>query len=101
MVSLAAVEALAVELWPEAVSAAVAVPDARKGERLVLVTEKAKATRGAFSAFAKSRGAADLMVPSEIMVVSKLPLLGSGKVDLVAVGKLVQGRMAEKPAAAE
>jgi acyl-[acyl-carrier-protein]-phospholipid O-acyltransferase/long-chain-fatty-acid--[acyl-carrier-protein] ligase len=102
MVSLAAVEALAAELWPEAISAAVAVADARKGERIVLVTDKAGATRSEFVAFAKSRGAADLMVPSEIMVVPKLPLLGSGKVDLVAVGRLVQhGCAAEKPVAAE
>ena len=41
MISLAAVEALASELWPDAMSAVVAVPDARKGERLILVTEQA------------------------------------------------------------
>ena len=34
MISLAAVEALAAELWPDAPSAVAAVPDARKGERL-------------------------------------------------------------------
>ena len=34
MISLAAVEALAAELWPDALSAVVAVPDPRKGERL-------------------------------------------------------------------
>ena len=38
MISLAAVEALAGDLWPNALSAVVAVPDARKGERLILVT---------------------------------------------------------------
>jgi acyl-[acyl-carrier-protein]-phospholipid O-acyltransferase/long-chain-fatty-acid--[acyl-carrier-protein] ligase len=101
MVSLAAVEALAAELWPGAASAVVAAPDARKGERLILVTDKADATRNDFLAFAKARGAADLMVPSEIVVLPKLPLLASGKVDLGAVGKLVQDRATEKPAAAE
>jgi acyl-[acyl-carrier-protein]-phospholipid O-acyltransferase/long-chain-fatty-acid--[acyl-carrier-protein] ligase len=101
MVSLAAVEALATELWPDAASAVVTVPDARKGERLILVTQKAGATRSEFQAFAKSRGAAELMIPSEIMVVPKLPLLGSGKVDLVAVSRLVRERAAEKSAAAE
>ncbi|HWP27853.1 MAG TPA: acyl-[ACP]--phospholipid O-acyltransferase [Xanthobacteraceae bacterium] len=101
MVSLAAVEALAAELWPEAASASVAVPDARKGERLILVTDKAAATRSEFLAFAKARGAAELMLPSEIMVVPKMPLLGSGKVDLVAVDKLVRSRATAKPEAAE
>ena len=36
MVSLAAVEALAADLWPDALSAVAAVPDERKGEALVL-----------------------------------------------------------------
>jgi acyl-[acyl-carrier-protein]-phospholipid O-acyltransferase/long-chain-fatty-acid--[acyl-carrier-protein] ligase len=101
MVSLAAVEALAAELWPDVVSAVVAVPDARKGERLILVTQKPDAKRAEFQAYAKAHGAAELMVPSEIMIVPRLPLLGSGKVDLVAVAKLVRERAPEKPVAAE
>ena len=40
MISLAAVETLAGELWPDALSAVATVPDARKGERLILVTQK-------------------------------------------------------------
>ena len=38
MVSLAAAEALADAVWKEAVHAVVTVPDARKGEKLLLVT---------------------------------------------------------------
>jgi acyl-[acyl-carrier-protein]-phospholipid O-acyltransferase/long-chain-fatty-acid--[acyl-carrier-protein] ligase len=101
MISLAAVEAIAGELWPDVPSAVVSAPDPRKGERLILVTQKPDAARGAFQAFAKSRGASDLMVPSEIIVLPKMPLLGSGKVDLVAVAKLVRERAPEKPVAAE
>ena len=55
MISLAAVEALAGELWPDALSAVASVPDARKGERLILVTQQKGATRSEFQAFAKSR----------------------------------------------
>ena len=54
MISLAAVEVLAADLWPNNVSAVVAMPDARKGERLVLVTEKHGATRSEFQAYAAS-----------------------------------------------
>jgi acyl-[acyl-carrier-protein]-phospholipid O-acyltransferase/long-chain-fatty-acid--[acyl-carrier-protein] ligase len=43
MISLAAVETLASELWPDAASAVVAVPDARKGERLILIPQPARA----------------------------------------------------------
>ena len=94
MISLAAVEALASELWPNAVSAVAAVPDARKGERLILVTQQKGATRGEFLAFARAKHASDLMIPAEVWVIDKLPLLGSGKVDMVAVATLVAERAA-------
>jgi acyl-[acyl-carrier-protein]-phospholipid O-acyltransferase / long-chain-fatty-acid--[acyl-carrier-protein] ligase len=101
MISLAAVESIAAELWPDIPSAVASVPDPRKGERLVLVTQQASATRAEFQTYAKAHGASDLMIPSEIMIVPKLPLLGSGKVDQVSVAKLVRERTAEKPLAAE
>jgi acyl-[acyl-carrier-protein]-phospholipid O-acyltransferase / long-chain-fatty-acid--[acyl-carrier-protein] ligase len=100
MISLAAVEALAAELWPQASSAVVAVPDPRRGERLILVTQHKDATRAEFQAFAKANHASDLMIPSDVWVVDKLPVLGSGKVDMVSVAKLVRERLATaaKPA---
>jgi acyl-[acyl-carrier-protein]-phospholipid O-acyltransferase/long-chain-fatty-acid--[acyl-carrier-protein] ligase len=97
MISFAAVEALAGELWPDALSAVTAVPDARKGERLVMLTQQKDATRGAFQAFARTHGATELMVPAEIVHMEKLPLLGSGKVDNMAVAKLVKERFAAVP----
>jgi acyl-[acyl-carrier-protein]-phospholipid O-acyltransferase/long-chain-fatty-acid--[acyl-carrier-protein] ligase len=90
MVSLAAIEAIAAELWPDVSSAVAAVPDLRKGERIVLVTQKRGATRADFQAFAKSKGAAELMVPSEVLVIDAVPVLGAGKVDHVGVVKLVR-----------
>ena len=88
MVSLSAVEELASELWPAKPIAVAALPDARKGERLVMLTSEPGATRDVFGRFAKSRGANDLMVPAEVYVVETVPLLGSGKVDFVASTKL-------------
>jgi acyl-[acyl-carrier-protein]-phospholipid O-acyltransferase/long-chain-fatty-acid--[acyl-carrier-protein] ligase len=101
MISLAAVESLATELWPNYVSAVVAIPDERKGERLVLVTDKRSATRADFQAFARSKHASELMSPSEIINLDKLPLLGSGKPDLVTLQKFVREQAAAKAAAAE
>jgi acyl-[acyl-carrier-protein]-phospholipid O-acyltransferase/long-chain-fatty-acid--[acyl-carrier-protein] ligase len=92
MISLAAVETLGSELWREARTAVIAVPDPRRGERLLLVSDRKDATRAAFQAHARARGASELMVPSEVIVVDKLPLLGSGKADLTAVARLVAGR---------
>src|SRR5207302_6893405 len=80
MISLAAVETLAAGLWPDALSAVVSIPDMRKGERLILVTQQKNATRSEFQAFAKVKHASDLMIPAEVWVMDKLPVLGSGKV---------------------
>lgn len=93
MISLAAVEALASELWPDAPVAVAAVPDPKKGERLVMVATHREATRAAFQTFAKSRGASELMTPSDVILVDKLPVLGSGKTDFVAVNRLVRERL--------
>jgi acyl-[acyl-carrier-protein]-phospholipid O-acyltransferase/long-chain-fatty-acid--[acyl-carrier-protein] ligase len=92
MISLSAVEGLAAELWPDAMSGATTVPDARKGERLILVTTKSDPKRSDFLAFARSRGASEMMVPTEVLILEKLPLLGSGKIDNIALTNFVRGR---------
>src|SRR5262249_39543964 len=74
MISLAAVEKIAGDLWPNALSAVVAAPDPRKGERLILVTQQKDATRQQFMAYAREQGAAELMNPSEVIVLDKLPV---------------------------
>jgi acyl-[acyl-carrier-protein]-phospholipid O-acyltransferase / long-chain-fatty-acid--[acyl-carrier-protein] ligase len=102
MVSLAAVEALVAEVWPEAMSAVVALPDRRKGERLVLVTTERQARRDALVRHARAHGASDLMVPADIVHFDKLPVLGTGKPDFVAIRKLVDehfARSSQKTAA--
>ena len=92
MVSLAAVEALAADLWPDAVSGAATVPDARKGERLILVTTKNDPKRSDFLTFARARGASEMMVPTEVLILERLPVLGSGKIDNLALTKFVRER---------
>lgn len=90
MVSMPAVEGLAGGLWPGAAHAVVAVADARKGEALVLVTTQADADIGALLAWAREKGVAEIGVPRVVRVVEALPVLGSGKVDYAAVGRLVE-----------
>jgi acyl-[acyl-carrier-protein]-phospholipid O-acyltransferase/long-chain-fatty-acid--[acyl-carrier-protein] ligase len=90
MVSLAAAETLANSVWKDAAHAVVAIPDARKGERLLLVTTQQDAAPRALLSVARDRGIAEIMVPREVMVVDKLPLLGTGKTDYPAVQKLAE-----------
>jgi acyl-[acyl-carrier-protein]-phospholipid O-acyltransferase/long-chain-fatty-acid--[acyl-carrier-protein] ligase len=98
MVSLAAVEALAGSLWPGHLAAVSAIPDQKKGERLILLTDAPNATRAEFLAFAKSKNAMDIMVPAEVRI-GKVPVLGSGKVDFVEARKMaLEPVMGEKVA---
>jgi acyl-[acyl-carrier-protein]-phospholipid O-acyltransferase / long-chain-fatty-acid--[acyl-carrier-protein] ligase len=101
MVSLAAVEMLAAGLWPDHQTAVAAVADARKGERLIMVTDKKGATRAEFIAYARGKHASELMFPAEIVILEKLPMLGSGKVDQLAIDKFVREQTVAKAAAAE
>jgi acyl-[acyl-carrier-protein]-phospholipid O-acyltransferase/long-chain-fatty-acid--[acyl-carrier-protein] ligase len=89
MISLAAIEALAAELWPDHRSAAIAVADPRKGERVLLATDQPDASRAAFQAHAKASGASELMIPSEFLFLPELPVLGSGKVDNATLANMI------------
>lgn len=89
MVSLTAVEGYAAAAWPENAHAVVAVPDERKGEQLVLVTDREDADRETIMARIKAQGGPELACPRNIVVVDAVPLLGSGKTDYPAVQKLV------------
>ena len=90
MVSLTAVESYLSDLWPEHHHAVVSVPDPKKGEALVLVTDKPEATKEVISAFAREQGIGELSVPKTIRAVKEVPLLGTGKTDYVGVAKLVE-----------
>ena len=86
-VSLASVEDLLAGLWPEHVVAAIAAPDPKRGERVILATTKPGATRAEVQAWMKTRGASEIMHPSSIVVLDEIPLLGSGKTNYVALAK--------------
>ena len=90
MVSLAVVENCATSVWPDNMHAAVTLPDSRKGEQVILVTDYAKADRGDFVAYVRNHGIAELSVPKRIVQVSEIPVLGTGKIDYVAVERLAK-----------
>jgi acyl-[acyl-carrier-protein]-phospholipid O-acyltransferase/long-chain-fatty-acid--[acyl-carrier-protein] ligase len=90
MISLAAVETMVAGLWPNANHVVVALPDARKGEQLVLVTDKADADKSALLGEARAQGYAELWVPKAVLVVGQIPVLGSGKTDFHATNELAR-----------
>jgi acyl-[acyl-carrier-protein]-phospholipid O-acyltransferase/long-chain-fatty-acid--[acyl-carrier-protein] ligase len=88
MVSLTVVENNAAATWPDFQHAAVTIEDERKGEQVVLVTDNPNADRETLLRKAQELGFSEIMVPRTIMVTDTLPLLGTGKVDYVALRDL-------------
>ena len=91
MVSLTVVENCAAALWPEFMHAAAIVPDPKRGEQIVLITDNPDAKRGDLMRWAQSHGVAEISVPKKVVSVESVPVLGTGKLDYVAVGKLASG----------
>ena len=89
-VSLAVVENCATSLWPDFSHAAIAVPDGRKGEQIVLVTTNPNAQRVELVGWAQNHGVAEIAVPRRIIHINEVPVLGTGKTDYVKVEKFVQ-----------
>lgn len=100
MVSLAVVENCATSLWPDHMHAAAAIPDKRKGEQVILLSDYPKADRADMVAFARNHGISELAIPRKIIHVPSIPVLGTGKTDYGTVQKTVESLMAEELAPA-
>jgi len=93
MVSLAAVEDALAGAFPQfGLKFAVAVlarPDDEKGEKLIAVTNESKLTREQVRDAVHARGLSNLAVPREIKVVPEIPRLGTGKINLRELEKMM------------
>ncbi|MGB1883094.1 MAG: AMP-binding protein [Gammaproteobacteria bacterium] len=90
MVSLAAVEEMAVYRWPEGQHAAISLGDSRKGEQIVLLTDTVDAARGDFIDAARELQLSELTIPKRVVYCASVPLLGSGKIDYAGVRELIE-----------
>jgi acyl-[acyl-carrier-protein]-phospholipid O-acyltransferase/long-chain-fatty-acid--[acyl-carrier-protein] ligase len=93
MVSLTSVEDMVSKIYPEFENAVIAIPDSKKGEQLVLITTCESAVRQDLSQFASQNGIAELAVPKSIVIVEKMPVLGSGKTDYQDLQRLVDEKL--------
>jgi acyl-[acyl-carrier-protein]-phospholipid O-acyltransferase/long-chain-fatty-acid--[acyl-carrier-protein] ligase len=85
MVSLTFVEQLALNIWEKAQHAVVSLPDAKKGEQIILITTQKDATLHELAK--KSEGVAAINLPKKILVIEKIPVMATGKTDYVALTK--------------
>jgi len=96
-VSLAVVENVAAAVWPDNAHAAVAVPDGRKGEQIILATDFPEARRLDLVAWAQNHGVSELTVPRRVLVLPAIPVLATGKTDYVTVQKLAEAEQGAAP----
>ncbi|MBL4597255.1 MAG: AMP-binding protein [Robiginitomaculum sp.] len=92
MVSLAVVENCAKAVWPDNEHVATTRPDAKKGETIILTSDSPDANRAELQVWAKSHGVPELAVPRKIEIVETIPVLGTGKVDYVAVERDLEAK---------
>lgn len=85
MVSLAVVENCAAAVWPDHMHAAVTLPDPRKGEQVILLTNAPDGARSPILTWAQTHGVPEISVPRRVFRVDEIPVLGTGKVDYSAV----------------
>lgn len=85
MVSLAAVEDLACAASPDYAHAAMAVADDKRGEQIVLYTEDSSLARDHLLPHLRAQGLPELYMPRQIICREKLPRLGNGKIDYMAL----------------
>lgn len=90
MVSLTAVETLATNAWPAAHHAAISLPDAKKGEQVILLTTQKDATVQQLTA--ASPGVAAIILPKKIIIVDEIPVMATGKTNYIAVTELAKSK---------
>ena len=83
MVSLTAVEQLAINAWPDGHHAAISIVDAKKGEQIILVTTQKQAVIS--DLIAASPGISNISIPKKILIVDSIPVMATGKINYPAV----------------
>ncbi|MBF0371070.1 MAG: AMP-binding protein [Magnetococcales bacterium] len=89
MVSLAAVEALAANTWPNERHAIITLPDPKKGERILILTERPNPDLKELIEQARKEHAAEILIPKRIIHIEEVPILGSGKIDFLKAREMV------------
>lgn len=98
MISLAAVEDVMSECWPDYINAVVLLHGDTRGETLSLVTTKADMTRDELRHGLVESGVAEIAIPKKIVHMKDVPLLGTGKVDFVRLEELLKDSGTEEDA---
>ena len=90
MISLTVVEELAMQTWPGFNHVAVNLPDEKKGEKIILVTNYRNANRRQMQETARRLYYSELCIPRNTLFAEELPLLGTGKINYIGLTEMVR-----------
>jgi len=88
MVSLLSVENVINSKWEGFITGAVSIPDPKKGEQIILITNCPDITKEEMIQAFKAAGVTELGLPSRVIVTNEPPLLGTGKFDYVTAKEI-------------
>lgn len=90
MVSLETAEKIAFSGSAKEQHAATSIKDEKKGEAIVLLTTDKTLQRDTLIAAAQKLGLPEIAIPKKIVIVEKIPLLGTGKIDYIGVKAIAE-----------
>ncbi|GDX85477.1 hypothetical protein LBMAG43_15190 [Methylococcaceae bacterium] len=83
MVSLPFVEQLVMKAWEKGHHAVISLPDAKKGEKIILITTQKDATLRELASV--SDGVAAINLPKKILFIDAIPVMATGKTNYAAL----------------
>lgn len=90
MISLAAVEEVLSEAWPEEKHAVVMIKGGPRGETLSLVTSRPDLKRDELRQTLSDLGVAEIAIPKKVLLMEDIPLLSTGKIDYVSLEEILK-----------
>lgn len=90
MVSMAMVESEINKVWKGSTNAIMSEYDSRKGEKLIIVTDRVNAKIDEIVAFFRHEGHADISTPRTVRYMADIPLLGNGKINYIELENVMK-----------
>jgi len=96
MISLASVEEVLCEVWPDDKHAVVMLQGGPRGEILSLVTTRDGLKRDEMRQNLSDLGLTEIAIPKKVIIMKDMPLLSTGKVDYVTLEEVLKERQDDK-----
>lgn len=85
MISLNQVEEIVTKCFYNSEIAAIATPDNKKGEKIILYTTNIDIKLDDIRKYVKENKLSPLVIPSKIELIDKIPVMGTGKIDYITL----------------